>query len=431
VSSFRASSTVDTGRNLLWRLQIDSGLLLVVEMDPTAPEYRVIGGNVRGLTGHTGKIMKLAWNWDGTVLASASEDSTVRLWKFDHAAINAGTTAAPGLPPGSAGLPKEGSSRVLKAHTGPVDCIAWSPTDKHVLASSGADGILKLWDTRDTAGPSCRVDALLAVSNNAENIAFKPDGTTIAMGTRTDELVLIDVRGGRPTILGRNKFTMQLNEIAWTPSGLIFCMCTSKTPPLEEGYLVVVRANLPPASSAAAAGAATTVGTSSSSAASSAIVSTSSSATSVAGGTAAAVGTVTPVLQVLAHTMAGNTITFDRSYRFFATGGSDSIVSLWESSDVTCIRTFDRNESLIRNVSFSSDGSMLAAASDDKVMEIVSSPYQHGKCGYSTTIVLPFASIFQTNSITIFQIDFLFPCRRASPMAPVSEQSLSLTKQIK
>lgn len=349
-------------------------------MEPLPNEYKLIGGVVRNLMGHTGKITKLAWNYDGTILATASEDSTIRLWRFDHAAINAGAAAAQGQPAGSAGLPK--MSKVLKGHTGPVDCIAWSPTERWVLASAAADGTLRLWDTRDSAGPEGRVDALLAVSNNADNICFNSTGSTIAMGTRSDELVLIDVRGGRPSILGRNKFAMQLNEIAWTPSGLIFAMCTNKsTPPMEEGFLVVVRPNLPSSlsssgtagapsasASASAPASATATGAGAGSSSGSAPVSSASAATPAG----PAVGTLTPVHQALAHTVGANTIAFDRTHRFFATGGNDSIVSLWESSDVTCIRTFDRNETLIRNLSFSSDGTLLASASDDKAMEIVS-----------------------------------------------------------
>lgn len=217
---------------------------------------------------------------------------------------------------------------MLRGHDGEVSALVWSPTERHLLATAGSDNALRLWDTRDASG---RVDALLPVPAMATSLSWKPDGSTIAMGTDTDEIVLIDVRGGRPALLGSTRLapTLQLNAVTWTPSGLLFTVCTYTGAALDEGHLIVFR-----------------VGDDGKS--------------------------VVPVHTATAHTMGAYALSFSRDFRHFVTGGADSIVGLWETSDVTCIRTFDRAETYLRGVALSHDVMLLTAACEDRALEIVS-----------------------------------------------------------
>jgi DNA excision repair protein ERCC-8 len=43
-------------------------------------------------------------------------------------------------------------SQALAGHAGPVLAVAWSPVEEHVVASGGADGTVRLWDVRRSAG---------------------------------------------------------------------------------------------------------------------------------------------------------------------------------------------------------------------------------------------------------------------------------------
>ena len=291
----------------------------------SAGERRVSSGSVRMLAGHAAKVTRLAfYPWPlgsgggEALLASASDDATIRLWRLD---------AAGGVSGGGSG--GGGGCRVLRGHTGPVDALGWCPAaaERHLLASAAADGSLRLWDTREAAGGRC--EAILPIGGDAEHLAWRPDGALLAVATRGDEVLLVAVAGGRPTLLGRTRFALQLNEVVWAPSGLLFACAVQRAAPLDEGHLLVCRLSEDGKG-------------------------------------------VAPVLQVLAHTMAANAIAFDRSFAHFATGGSDSVVALWEAADVTCVRTFDRNETIVRGVAFSCDSALLAVASDDKLLEIVS-----------------------------------------------------------
>ena len=104
------------------------------------------GGGGRGhtLVGHKGRVFAAAFepgpgpggNGDGApLLASASEDGTVRFWGLLEAA----------------GGPQFKSRGRVQVSAEEVLCLGWAPQGR-LLASGGADGTVRVWDVGAAAG---------------------------------------------------------------------------------------------------------------------------------------------------------------------------------------------------------------------------------------------------------------------------------------
>ncbi len=57
--------------------------------------------------------------------------------------------------------------------------------------------------------------------------------------------------------------------------------------------------------------------------------------------------------------------------RYLSVGSGDALVSLWDSQELICIRTFGRLESAIRTISFTHDNQYIATGSEDLIIDIV------------------------------------------------------------
>jgi len=180
----------------------DSGRLAAADSDGTIHviDVEAAGEVAKVLRGHRAPVTHLAYSADGSTLASASHDGSVRLWRDsaedavvvleDRAPIGAlayssrGQLAA-GLADGAVRVwePSFDASRILledqlaAGEEGSIERLAFSP-DGRRLSVLAAGGTVRLWDA-DTGEL-----AALEQSGPINALAFSPDGTVVATGGR-------------------------------------------------------------------------------------------------------------------------------------------------------------------------------------------------------------------------------------------------------
>lgn len=140
---------------------------------------------------HNFGVNCVAYNKDGTRLASAGCDFKVKLWE-----MSAGRNTA-----------------TLKGHKGVVWSVAFSP-DGSRLASGSWDNSIKLWEV--SSGKE--IATLLGHKGEVKSLAFSPDGSRLASGSSDTSIRLWDVSSGKEiaTLQAHNHY---VNCVAFSPDG--------------------------------------------------------------------------------------------------------------------------------------------------------------------------------------------------------------------
>ena|GEM_PF-743053 len=187
-----ATSVVDTGlvryTTYTYRVRafIPTGFSAYGNEDSESPYYTPFDT----LTGHTDYVHTLAVSPDGTILASGSEDHSIKLWRVSDGAL----------------------IRTLNGHNLAVQSLAFSP-DGRTLAS-GSFKVILLWRVADGA----ILDTLNEHSHMVLSLAFSPNGATLASGCMDNVLKIWRVADGicLKTIADHTGYVYSL---AFSPNG--------------------------------------------------------------------------------------------------------------------------------------------------------------------------------------------------------------------
>jgi WD40 repeat protein len=171
-------------------IEISESGLQGVAWSPDGQRLAVaVGNDVKLLTsnleitsqfqGHTAKVNRVAWSSDGTKLASASDDTSVRIWDV------------------VVGSPTFGNTLSILQHTHEVYSVAWSPApNDNRLGTITLDSVVstsesafvytnvEIWDIDTTAV----VHTLSEQVNIAPWLAWSSDGSQLAIAHLTGEL---------------------------------------------------------------------------------------------------------------------------------------------------------------------------------------------------------------------------------------------------
>jgi WD40 repeat protein len=152
---------------------------------------RLCHGDLRTLSGHSDAVHSVMPSPDGSLLVSAGEDRTVRLW-----------ATATGR-----------EIRVLEGHTDGVLHAIFSPDGSRVL-STGRDGTVRIWDV--ASGEELR--ELQVNAGAIYSITFSPDGTRFALGARDGSVREWDAQGAKQ-LSELKGHTGTVLQVVYSPDG--------------------------------------------------------------------------------------------------------------------------------------------------------------------------------------------------------------------
>ncbi|OAF70732.1 Transducin beta-like protein 1X [Intoshia linei] len=137
--------------------------------------------------GHSNEVNSIRWNPSGELLASCSDDKTVRIWKNQ-------------------------CTHCLVSHEREVYTIRWDSSG-HRLASASFDSTIRIWDVNKGVSVHC----LALHSEPVYSVAFSPDGTKLASGSFDKKVHIWDVQNGN--LITSHQGTGGFFEVSWNSTG--------------------------------------------------------------------------------------------------------------------------------------------------------------------------------------------------------------------
>ena len=229
------------------------GTRLAIASDVGVVVDATTGGELALLEGHDRALMDIEWSPDGERLATASEDTTVRIWNADtgvqQTLLGSHTGRVASLDWGSdAGVlatgSEDGTARVWELvgtrrprdphDSGGGGVVAFSPDDERLLTGDWDISAASIWDVRTSGGAEWA--KLPTAEGYAATAAFTPGGGTVIATAADGQLTEWDATTGeairtvgeaRP---GEDPFDVDVVVIETSPDGQLFASSSTSGP---------------------------------------------------------------------------------------------------------------------------------------------------------------------------------------------------------
>lgn len=192
-----------------------------------------------------------------------------------------------------------------------MQSLSWHPQNDSVFVSTSADKTIRIWDAK--AGKSIRTEK---TKEENLNLTFNPDGNILGVSNIKEELCFFDFRMWK--MLKQIKFKNEVNDFTWDRS--------------SNGQAL--------------------------------FVADSSGAITVYNGQTLS---SQPLTVLNYHYTACNTIAIDSNNNYFVSGGSDSLIGLWDMQEMMVFRTISNNDFKVLVLNISHDGQYVASICEDDI----------------------------------------------------------------
>lgn len=327
-------------------------MVLPLKCEPTVNRHLAsqVFGNFKSLAckGHfpkNFKVRKVRWNNSGTKLCCIQNDRFVTVWHAER--------------PDSKAM-----QDFRTAHERSPEDISWDPLHSDLLATVAADGQVFVYNTKSKSPVKSRriTERSLTATSDADSgkmdvdttedqkddlaaplrfVKYSPNGRFLALGLRSDHIVLLDALSDNLTTVAVYKESDEICDMLWSNSSdMLFTV-------VGNGQVNMLN------------------------------VDTNSDSVSI----------------TLHHTLAGSRsrcIELDSRGKFLVVGTREGIVNIWDTSDWTCISTLTDVDESIAELSISGDGIYLAVAYENNDSINIYDLYERQKV-HSVPIQVPTA----------------------------------------